>query len=306
MKRFLLLGIAYAIKIIAFAGVSDSAYLFAYAQTRDEGRSGLLFAWSTDRQNWHPIGTGFGFVRSDYGRWGSEKRMINPVLFPDRNGVWHCIWDLDNNNGPVAYTTTKDLLSWMPQSYFVKEGDLKLFPAKQIDEERSKRIKVRIAGNIETGTINRVSRNCIHQLQQKERTSAGNELLWNETTAEDTIRFASLKPVTVSIVPELSHMKKISTMLTGAFFEDINYAADGGLYAELIQNRTFQDNADQPAHWSLVAPDGSSASMTMTRDDPVNDALPVSLQLTLPGGDAKAGVANDGYWGIPVKPNTQY
>lgn len=98
----------------------------------------------------------------------------------------------------------------------------------------------------------------------------------------------------------------ISPEFYGLMTEEINHAYDGGLYAELIQNRTFQDNADQPAHWSLVAPDGSSASMTMTRDDPVNDALPVSLQLTLPGGDAKAGVANDGYWGIPVKPNTQY
>lgn len=311
MKRFLLLGIAYAIKIIAFAGVSDSAYLFAYAQTRDEGRSGLLFAWSTDRQNWHPIGTGFGFVRSDYGRWGSEKRMINPVLFPDRNGAWHCIWDLDNNNGPVAYTTTKDLLSWMPQSYFVKEGDLKLFPAKQIDEERSKRIKVRIAGNIETGTINRVSRNCIHQLQQKERTIAGNELLWNETTAEDTIRFASLKPVTVSIVPEISHMKKISTMLTGAFFEDINYAADGGLYAELIQNRDFEyevsDKEYRDPAWNnkkawAVSGDGIIFSIDSVAAVHPNNPHYAVITTNRSG----AALVNEGFDGIAVKAGARY
>lgn len=63
------------------AGTVDSAYLFAYATKANEGRSGLHFAWSRDKAHWQAIGQEYGFLKSDYGRWGSEKRMINPVLF---------------------------------------------------------------------------------------------------------------------------------------------------------------------------------------------------------------------------------
>lgn len=38
--------------------------------------------------------------------------------------------------------------------------------------------------------------------------------------------------------------KPISPLLYGVFFEDLNYAADGGLYAELIQNRSFEYSAN--------------------------------------------------------------
>lgn len=93
----------------------------------------------------------------------------------------------------------------------------------------------------------------------------------------------------------------------GLMTEEINHSYDGGLFAELIQNRTFQDPPprgrqlsppDLPIHWSLVG-DGKAS---LDRQDPVNGALPVSLRLDLSGG--KAGVANDGFWGIPVRPNT--
>src|SRR5437867_5536951 len=69
----------------------------------------------------------------------------------------------------------------------------------------------------------------------------------------------------------------------GLMTEEINHSYDGGLYAELIQNRTFQDNAKQPAHWSLVQDDGGGARMEMDRAEPVNAALPISLRLDLAG-----------------------
>jgi hypothetical protein len=52
----------------------------------------------------------------------------------------------------------------------------------------------------------------------------------------DSIRGADLVTVTV----QADRPKNISPDLFGIFFEDINYAADGGLYAELIQNRSFE------------------------------------------------------------------
>ncbi len=99
----------------------------------------------------------------------------------------------------------------------------------------------------------------------------------------------------------------------GLMTEEINYSYDGGLLAELIRNRTFQDppagfsSRDPkpplgvvPPHWSVVG----SARAATNRVDPVNAALPVNLRLTLSGGTG--GVANNGYWGIPVKPATKY
>ena len=95
----------------------------------------------------------------------------------------------------------------------------------------------------------------------------------------------------------------------GLMTEEINHSYDGGLFAELIQNRTFRDPAPRgrpaspqnlPIHWSLVG-DGTAS---IERDDPVNSALPVSLRLALSG--KTAGVANDGYWGIPIRPDTTY
>lgn len=97
----------------------------------------------------------------------------------------------------------------------------------------------------------------------------------------------------------------------GLMTEEINYSYDGGLFAELIRDRTFQDppagNAGLepqtgviPPHWSVVG----SAHAATNRIDPVHAALPVNLRLTLSGGTG--GIANDGYWGIPVKPATKY
>jgi alpha-L-arabinofuranosidase len=90
----------------------------------------------------------------------------------------------------------------------------------------------------------------------------------------------------------------------GLMTEEINHAYDGGLYAELIQNRTFQDSTRTPAalpvHWSVVG----SGRATADTNRPVNAALPISLRLDLSGGEL--GVANDGFWGIPVRPDTAY
>lgn len=63
--------------------------------------------------------------------------------------------------------------------------------------------------------------------------------------------------------------------------EEINHSYDGGLYANLIQNRTFLDDAKSPAHWSVVKDEGSAASIALDSANPVNDKLPSSLRLTV-------------------------
>jgi alpha-N-arabinofuranosidase len=98
----------------------------------------------------------------------------------------------------------------------------------------------------------------------------------------------------------------VSPKLYGLMTEEINYSYDGGLYAELIRNRIFRDNTKVPDHWALVQNGEAKGKMSLDNQAPVNEALPVSLKLEVESKGAGAGIANDGYWGIPVKPATIY
>jgi alpha-L-arabinofuranosidase len=98
---------------------------------------------------------------------------------------------------------------------------------------------------------------------------------------------------------------KVSPMLYGLMTEEINFSYDGGLYGELIRNRVFKDDTSTPVHWSLVQTGGGSGSISLDTGQPLNEKLPVSLKLSAAGG-GRVGAANEGFWGIPVRPNTRY
>ncbi|MCK2245017.1 MULTISPECIES: alpha-L-arabinofuranosidase C-terminal domain-containing protein [unclassified Crossiella] len=96
----------------------------------------------------------------------------------------------------------------------------------------------------------------------------------------------------------------IDDSMYGVFFEDINRAADGGLYAELVQNRSFEyDRADNAAYTGLTswAPTGGVAEVV---DDAsrLHERNRRHLKLGLP-----AGVVNSGYnTGISLRDNQFY
>ena len=100
-----------------FANEPDSAYIFSYATEINKGRNGLHFAWSVDNENWNQIGSEHSFLKSDFGSWGDQKRMIDPVLVKDDNNLWHCLWSLNEKDGVFAHTYSKDLVYWKPQAY---------------------------------------------------------------------------------------------------------------------------------------------------------------------------------------------
>jgi alpha-L-arabinofuranosidase len=81
----------------------------------------------------------------------------------------------------------------------------------------------------------------------------------------------------VTITSNLDGSIEMSQNLFGAFFEDINYGADGGLYAELIQNRSFEYYAvpgytsEGPlAHWSLAHSENRFSYYSVTNTSPLN------------------------------------
>ena len=90
--------------------------------------------------------------------------------------------------------------------------------------------------------------------------------------------------------------------------EEINFSYDGGLYGELVRNRSFKEDAKDPVHWALVQEGGAAAAMSLDPAQPLNDAVATSLKLTITeaGPKQRAGIANEGFWGIPVRPATRY
>jgi alpha-L-arabinofuranosidase len=99
---------------------------------------------------------------------------------------------------------------------------------------------------------------------------------------------------------------KVSGTLYGIFFEEINMAGDGGLYAELIRNRSFQDS-DKPDHWTFVADSNAEGSVTIDTTRPMSKTKPQSLKLSVQSiGGGRVGVANSGYFGIGLKSGARY
>lgn len=106
--------------------------------------------------------------------------------------------------------------------------------------------------------------------------------------------------------------KAISSDLFGVFFEDINYSADGGLYAELVQNRSFEYQITEQLSWNaltaweLTQRDGGRGSLAIATAVPVHPNNPhyVVIEVQQPGGGV--GLVNFGFDGIPVQAGEQY
>jgi len=100
---------------------------------------------------------------------------------------------------------------------------------------------------------------------------------------------------------------QVSPKLYGLMTEEINFSYDGGLYAELINNRHMWDYGWEPSRWFVVQNHAADAAILMDKVGPSAD-VPTSLKLSAKtaSADDPAGVLNQGYWGIPVRPNTLY
>ena len=92
---------------------------------------------------------------------------------------------------------------------------------------------------------------------------------------------------------------EIQPTMYGLFFEDINYAADGGLYAELVKNRSFEFPQHLMGWYSF-------GRVTVKNDGPF-ERNPHYVRLENPGHEAKrTGLENEGYFGVGVKAGEEY
>jgi hypothetical protein len=97
----------------------------------------------------------------------------------------------------------------------------------------------------------------------------------------------------------------VSSNLFGIFFEEINYGGDGGIYAEMVRNRAFNNSAS-PDYWTLATNGTAAGTRTVDFSQPLNTNKPCSLNLAMQSGAGSIGTANSGYWGMSLQSGATY
>jgi len=108
---------------------------------------------------------------------------------------------------------------------------------------------------------------------------------------------------------------KISPTMYGIFFEDINFGADGGLYAEMVKNRSFEfpepmmgwsEAKNRSLESAEPKQDGIVGTTAVLDQDPFNAANPHYLRITVTKTGAVYGVMNEGFSGMGVRKGEEY
>jgi alpha-L-arabinofuranosidase len=98
---------------------------------------------------------------------------------------------------------------------------------------------------------------------------------------------------------------KINPAMWGIFFEDINFGADGGLYAEMVKNRGFEFPNPLMGWIKITSNKGNGGELSILTDQPYNAANPHYLQIMCEGG-SPFGVSNEGFRVMGVKKGETY
>lgn len=92
-------------------GKDSTCQIFVYSPS--EG-AGLQIAYLTDGKQWKNIGQ---LCSSDYGPWGSDKKMYAPFVIKAKDGTWRAVWEVNKKAPCFAVAYSEDLISWRPQDY---------------------------------------------------------------------------------------------------------------------------------------------------------------------------------------------
>lgn len=143
-----------------------------------------------------------------------------------------------------------------------------------------------------------------------------NETDEKETTKAVTVEPVEVTPVTYKLtiddnISSLDETSNISEMLYGLFLEDINYGVDGGLYAEIIKNRSFEYSdlaINGNLHgWTLAGDDASVEVKDGTEDNTNLNINNTHYAVVTNTSDTMEGIANSGYLdGISIKEGSTY
>jgi alpha-L-arabinofuranosidase len=117
---------------------------------------------------------------------------------------------------------------------------------------------------------------------------------------------------TATLTVQADGAKPISKDLFGIFFEDLNYAADGGLYAELVQNRSFdyspsaEQGWDAMSFWTLEKRGDAEGQLISDYADPIHPNNPLYAVIGVKNPGDGIGISNPGFNGIVIEAGETY
>ena len=288
MKHLFLTASLAVTSLSAFANRPDSVWVRPEV---NNGTRSMQIAYSIDKKHWTHVNC--NLFESDYGTWGSEKKLYYPVLSYDGK-TYRAVFIPNLKNGQMGVTESEDFALWKPQDYpYVAENEFPNIVAKQ--EKASQDNIIRIPYEGLQNLFNK-------QMLANQNNAWERDDFWGATEVLKTA-----KGINATLKVNMNDVKDISPDLMGIFFEDISYAADGGLYAELIQNRDFEYTADDHRGWDAKTAwklEGEGTTWTIETQAPIhkNNAHYAVLKTTAPG----AKLTNEGWDGIPLQKGKKY
>lgn len=277
--------------VTAMANHPDSVYVRPDIK---DGTRDFQIAYSIDLAHWNHVSC--NLFESDYGTWGSEKKMYYPVLSYDGK-KYRATFIPNPKVNQIATTESDNFTLWKPQDYPYIKAPQKMEDVIDRQQKESRKNIIRIPWKDLQALLNKKSISDINR-----RNDGENFVATAAPIAKDA------KDVKVTMNVNSADRKAISPDLLGIFFEDISYASDGGLYAELIQNRDFEYTAADHRGWNSMTAwriEGDGMTAKVVTDNPISKNNPHYLQLSVENS-LKGSLINEGWDGIVVKAKAKY
>ncbi|MBQ2132315.1 MAG: alpha-N-arabinofuranosidase, partial [Prevotella sp.] len=229
-------------------------------------------AYSEDLVTWRP---------QDYPRM-NEKGCKEPIVFAMDDGTFDIYFK--SNNGKRYVQASNDF------RHFVEDSI-----ASTIDDIAWVRDTATINNKLREGNQFDVPKVHLDYIINWFAAMNRENELNRETMKDDDKRFAHLpETMHATLNVDMNQQKAISDKLVGIFFEDISYAADGGLYAELVQNRDFEyrKGEGRGKEWGPSFAWHFSKNVQLSTDNPLSANNPNHITMEMDT------ICNDGWDGI--------
>ena len=311
----------------------DSRQIFIYSPGETRG----LHIAIQENGVWREAGQ---LCSSDYGTWGVEKRMYHPSVCLAKDGTWRLVFQVNDRAPLFAASYSNDLMNWRPQDYPIMSTTKCMEPvvfenpdgtfdiyykspegkrwtsatpnfrdfspdrASQIGDDAWLRDTATVDGQLREGYGFEISPMEWERIDNHFKQSADDWRKSNERMHDDAgnaLFSKFLSPINATLTVDMTKQKAISDKLIGIFFEDISYAADGGLYAELVQNRDFEYNNKDRREWNATTAWHSARSIEIATEHPLSKNNP-HYALLWP----QDTLWNEGWDGINVEAGKKY